>query len=144
MNQSQSDRLLSSWKEIASCLNRGVRTVQRWETQGLPVLRPAGPDSNVVLAVESEIREWVRNHTERGAQDSGETEALKDGMARLETLKQLTVQLDARLEVLRSKLQAVRESPREGAGTLPGQQDHLSAHQQLAAQDSSAELKRAV
>jgi len=31
---------LDSWKEIAAFLNRGVRTVQRWEaSEGLPVHR---------------------------------------------------------------------------------------------------------
>ena len=39
MTSTREDRL-DSWKEIATFLNRGVRTVQRWEaTEGLPVRR---------------------------------------------------------------------------------------------------------
>jgi len=33
--------ILSGWKEIASYLHCGVRTVQRWEVDGLPIYRPA-------------------------------------------------------------------------------------------------------
>lgn len=53
-------RILNSWKEIASYLGRGVRTVQRWEVQlGLPVHRPAGKDHSAVLAFSSELDEWL-------------------------------------------------------------------------------------
>jgi len=33
MDAAGSMELLNSWKEIAAYLNRGVRTVQRWETE---------------------------------------------------------------------------------------------------------------
>ena len=42
--------VLSGWKEIAQYLSCGVRTAQRWEKKGLPVLRPApGKRSHVVV-----------------------------------------------------------------------------------------------
>ena len=51
-------RILNSWKEIANYLGRGVRTVQRWETNlGLPVHRPAGRDHSTVLAFSNELDE---------------------------------------------------------------------------------------
>lgn len=51
-------KILSSWKEIAQYLGKGVRTVQRWEHLGLPIKRPKdGP--HVVLAYTDEIDEWV-------------------------------------------------------------------------------------
>lgn len=54
------DRVLSSWKEIATYLGKGVRTVQRWEkTLGLPVHRPGGADSNVVVALSTELSQWM-------------------------------------------------------------------------------------
>jgi hypothetical protein len=34
--------LLSGWKEIAQYLRSSVRTVQRWEGEGLPIIRPRG------------------------------------------------------------------------------------------------------
>lgn len=57
----QADRkLLNSWKEIATRLGRGVRTVQRYEQQlGLPVRRPAGRDRSAVMAFSDELDEWL-------------------------------------------------------------------------------------
>jgi hypothetical protein len=47
---------LNGWKEIASYLGKGVRTVQRWESQfGLPVRRIAG---EVVFALRDEVDAW--------------------------------------------------------------------------------------
>lgn len=52
--------VLSSWKEIAMYLGKGVRTVQRWEYDlGLPVRRPNGSNRNVVLALRSELDQWM-------------------------------------------------------------------------------------
>jgi DNA-binding transcriptional regulator YiaG len=43
MDISQDSTVLSSWKDIAQYLGKGVRTVQRWERHlGLPVRRPTG------------------------------------------------------------------------------------------------------
>lgn len=54
------NRMLSSWKEIAQFFGKGVRTVQRWEkTLDLPIHRPPGAPSNVVLAKESDLEEWM-------------------------------------------------------------------------------------
>jgi hypothetical protein len=53
--------ILNSWKEIASYLGRGVRTVQRWETNlGLPVRRPKGKERSAVLALTDEMDAWLR------------------------------------------------------------------------------------
>jgi len=53
--------ILNSWKEIATYMGRGVRTVQRWEQHlGLPVRRPWGKTRTSVMAVTSEIDNWVR------------------------------------------------------------------------------------
>lgn len=55
---------LSSWKEIAQYLNKGVRTVPRWEREmGLPVRRPNGRSKGVVLASTQEIDEWLYQQT---------------------------------------------------------------------------------
>ena len=49
---------LDSWKEIASYLNRIVRTVARWEReQGLPVHREK---TGAVYAYKSELDAWWR------------------------------------------------------------------------------------
>ena len=58
--------LLSSWKQIATYLSRGVRTVQRWEeTLQLPVHR-VGSDRGPVFAYECEIDGWLRRRASEG------------------------------------------------------------------------------
>jgi hypothetical protein len=53
-------RFLSGWKEIASYLSKGVRTVQRYERYlGLPVRRPAGKSRGSVVATRAELDAWV-------------------------------------------------------------------------------------
>jgi hypothetical protein len=60
MNQVKgNDHLLTSWKEIAIYLSKGVRTVQRWERElGLPVRRPAR-SRHIVVATTSDLDGWV-------------------------------------------------------------------------------------
>jgi len=56
----QHPELLSSWKEIASYLGKGVRTVQRWEQQyGLPVRRPNAKTKGIVHATRQELDKWL-------------------------------------------------------------------------------------
>lgn len=53
--------VLQSWKEIASELGRGVRTVQRWEqTLGLPVHRLGKGARCPVFAFKDELDFWFR------------------------------------------------------------------------------------
>ena len=57
---SASQQILNGWKEIAVYIGRGVRTVQRWETEvGLPVHRPKGRDRSAVLAFAEELDAWL-------------------------------------------------------------------------------------
>ncbi|MEP6731884.1 MAG: hypothetical protein ABJE10_14650, partial [bacterium] len=50
---------LDSWKEIASYLGRGVRTVQRWEREeGLPVHRLVHDKRGSVYARREELASW--------------------------------------------------------------------------------------
>lgn len=52
---------LDSWKEIASYLRRGERTVRRWErARHLPVHRLPGSQRASVFAMKSELDEWWR------------------------------------------------------------------------------------
>lgn len=56
--------VLTSWKEIASYMGKGVRTVQRWERElGLPIRRPKPKDKQIVLAFPDELDDWVRQQT---------------------------------------------------------------------------------
>lgn len=52
--------VLTSWKDIARYMGKGVRTVQRWEQDfGLPVRRPMGSSKKAVLARPRDLDAWV-------------------------------------------------------------------------------------
>ncbi len=59
--ESTSKERLDSWKEIASYLDRSVRTVQRWERElGLPVRRvKSAKDAGSVYALKGELDAWL-------------------------------------------------------------------------------------
>lgn len=67
---------LDSWKEIAGYLNRGVRTVQRWEREeGLPIHRLQHEKLGSVYAFKSELESWLesrRDTVENEAPPGGE------------------------------------------------------------------------
>ena len=53
-------KVLNGWKEIATYLRRGLRTVQRWEElYELPIRRPAGKDRASVFALTEELDQWL-------------------------------------------------------------------------------------
>ncbi|HEY6183671.1 MAG TPA: hypothetical protein VIW67_15600 [Terriglobales bacterium] len=53
-------RFLNTWKEIATYMGRGVRTVQRWERElDLPVRRPRGKSRSAVIALAADLDEWL-------------------------------------------------------------------------------------
>lgn len=57
---SHDPQVFTSWKEIASYLGKGVRTVQRWEAQfGLPVQRPNIRSKGIVRASREELDQWI-------------------------------------------------------------------------------------
>ncbi|HEX3986077.1 MAG TPA: hypothetical protein VHX13_05635 [Acidobacteriaceae bacterium] len=52
--------VLTSWKDIAQYMGKGVRTVQRWEQDfGLPIRRPLGFDKKAILARPADLDAWV-------------------------------------------------------------------------------------
>src|SRR3954447_3776670 len=74
MSVNTGEKVFTSWKEIATFFGKGVRTVQRWERKfGLPISRPTTA-KNVVLATESELREWIRRSSSQLAADDGSDE----------------------------------------------------------------------
>lgn len=59
-HRSENIAVLTSWKEIARYMGKGVRTVQRWEQDfGLPVRRPIGSDKKAVLARPRDLDLWL-------------------------------------------------------------------------------------
>jgi hypothetical protein len=72
--------ILTSWKDIAQYLGKGVRTAQRWEQQfGLPIRRQSANSHRAIVAIRSEIDAWVyeKAHFRREGKPESETERLR-------------------------------------------------------------------
>ncbi|WP_041855715.1 hypothetical protein [Candidatus Korobacter versatilis] len=98
--------ILTSWKEIATYLGKGVRTAQRWEhSVGLPVRRPNGGDSTIVLAYVEEIDDWLKKPAGTASfTDAGDKDA---EIARLRLAnQQLTIEI-ARLSKRCAQLEEI-------------------------------------
>jgi phage terminase Nu1 subunit (DNA packaging protein) len=126
--------MLSSWKEIAQFFGKGVRTVQRWEkTLDLPIHRPPGAPSNVVLARESDLEAWMHrglHHTGQEAHDAEDVQhaletllsAIRDAgkrqeqgaPSRSEALQKLEQQVDS----LKSEIRSAMETNSKEGGSL--------------------------
>jgi hypothetical protein len=82
--------VLSSWKEIAAYMGKGVRMVQRWEKElGFPIRRPDTIHKHIVLAVPEEIGKWVQSQGIRNATDGKEIKSLRERMKALEVENEL-------------------------------------------------------
>ena len=71
--------ILNGWKEIANHLGRGVRTVQRWESLGLPIRRPRRRDRSAVCAFTNEVDDWLRTAPRSANSDSPQAATDKAG-----------------------------------------------------------------
>lgn len=113
MNPPEQKDILNSWKEIAVYLNRGVRTVQRWEIDpGLPVRRPRGRSRSAVIALRSELDEWIKScpimHVESVRNSDRVTQPVALNMN----------PLIAQSRQLRSDARRLRHEMRQGVGDL--------------------------
>ena len=99
----QTPVLLNSWKEIASYLGRGVRTVQRYEREHqLPVRRVQSKSHSAVLAFTTELDAWLRRTRLQKLEPSA-TEALRNEHL-LEEHRKAISRLEYGLLVLYKKL----------------------------------------
>jgi transcriptional regulator with XRE-family HTH domain len=64
--------VLTSWKEVARYMGKGVRTVQRWERDfSLPVRRPSGAkNKRVILVFTADLDAWIAAQCSRMQRDS--------------------------------------------------------------------------
>lgn len=89
-------KILSSWKDIAAYMGRGVRTVQRYEHLGLPVIRLNGAFQSSVMAFTDEIDGWIRETAMRSL-----APIMPIGAAEWERLSALVQRLQTEVEELR-------------------------------------------
>lgn len=60
--------VVSGWKDIAKYIGKGVRTAQRYEREvALPVRRPGGKSTGSVIAMKTELDEWMAAESVRKA-----------------------------------------------------------------------------
>jgi hypothetical protein len=116
MNISEDSTVLSSWKDIARYLGKGVRTVQRWERHlGLPVRRPIGASQkSAVVLYRGDVDAWLATRfSARALQKDGDEgsqysrsarSTLKEGIRKARELRtanqKLTEQIIASIRVL--------------------------------------------
>jgi predicted DNA-binding transcriptional regulator AlpA len=110
-------RFLSGWKEIASYLGKGVRTIQRYERElGFPVRRPAGKSHAAVIATRAEVDAWVaaspiREEFRLSARKPGsETISLDDLRKKVVTMGLLRDEMIALRAELRTSVKNLAES----------------------------------
>lgn len=97
--------VLTSWKSIALYVDKGVRTVQRWEQQfEFPVRRPMGKGHRAVLAVPEEIDAWILS------QDPVKRSELEQLRAEVARLQAEVERLKAEIERLKAELRGTRHS----------------------------------
>ena len=111
---SPNNGLLNGWKEIASYLGRGLRTAQRWEQQlQMPVRRPHGKDKSAVVALRTELDEWLARSPLRYA--SLVAEALPAVASKVLVMEDSVKDLNTCVSVLRaigvSQLDAISNVP---------------------------------
>ena len=68
-------RALQTWKEIAAFLGVTVRSVQRWESGGLPVYRQGDGPNARVFAYPDELKQWLETGGLRKQEPVSETVA---------------------------------------------------------------------
>jgi hypothetical protein len=115
---SQNTGVLTSWKEIARYMGKGVRTVQRWEMDfGLPVRRPQGSNKKAVLARPRDLDAWVALRCASRVEQQQNTQTvpysriarLAQLEAQMETARQLRETNQALVSEVKAQMHQLRE-----------------------------------
>ena len=112
--------ILNGWKEIASHLGKGIRTVQRYDRElRLPVHRPGGKTGGAVMSTKAELDAWVAATPIREACRASQTQDLTPTLADLKRhlgrmrklgseMEELRAATSAALRLLHENLQLLR------------------------------------
>ncbi len=109
--------ILTGWKEIAAYLNCSVRTVQRWQEDGLPIRRPSkGPRSHIVADTQ-DIDRWLTTSSLRRMGGNVLVMQNIERACRLSAEVQRSCQnLTANIALLQKELDALRTRKRSLTG----------------------------
>jgi hypothetical protein len=136
MNLPEESAVLSSWKDIARYMGKGVRTVQRWERHlGLPVRRPNGAShKSAVLLDRSDLDAWLatrfsargeaRDLAVKGAEQSDSARTtLREGIRKSRALRNanhaLTQQICESVRLLTERCDLLSNQALEVPWSLP-------------------------
>jgi len=98
--------MLTSWKEVASYLGKGVRTVQRWESDlGLPVRRPNDTARQIRVSPDA-LDHWLSTRWSCTRREYDKMSA--DQAIEIRALRKSLSELHAENERLRHELNAIR------------------------------------
>lgn|SRR5215469_352026 len=99
--------ILTGWKEMANYLRCGVRTVQRWERDGLPVVRPIPGSHAHVIAYSQRLDRWLKRSQDELAIPHLRAEIERTQQLLL-TLSKERRQMRLRVNELRREVAAIR------------------------------------
>ena len=109
--------ILTGWKEIAQYLRYGVRTVQRWQRNGLPVKRVNNSPRSPVVADTEELEGWILHRMQL---PSGASRELRENLQRTRELRrevqESRKELRARMDALRKTIAEAHALRRKKAG----------------------------
>lgn len=101
--------ILTGWKEISEHLRYGVRTVQRWEHNGLPVKRVTKSPHSPVVADSGELDAWILHRIQL---PTGTSRKIAGNLQRAQELQresqEIQKELRRRLDVLRKTVVEAR------------------------------------
>jgi len=104
---SEKNAVLTSWKDIANYMGKGVRTVQRWEQDfGLPVRRPNGSSKKAILARPRDLDAWVALRCSSRTENCARATVAPPP---LQLLTSLSMGLQTSTQLRASNLELVRE-----------------------------------
>jgi hypothetical protein len=123
MNIPAESTVLSSWKDIARYLGKGVRTVQRWERQlGLPVRRPVGASQkSAVLLYRRDVDAWLDTRFSARPQNK------ETGLANTDLTRSTLKERIRKAQELRSTHSALTEQIQESIRLLTERCDLLTS-----------------
>lgn len=122
--------LLNGWKEISNHAHRGIRTVQRWERYGLPVVRVNRGSRSPVIARAEDLDEWLTRRGNSHPKPVGLIEIAEKRRAELR--KQVDVLRRRRTELIRTAKELRQRSADLGNCSQP-----LGAQSEAAAKAAS-------